>query len=130
MALEDEILAADIAERGSESHADTSLLGGWGGNSPEQRSIHIPSVDAVELKLKSVGARAVRAAAGDESVLRLALLKCSEDDEKGIAEFCEQLQQVTDVTAGRIDKGIAAMKLITGQGAKELIEAHSFEHGR
>jgi hypothetical protein len=130
LSLEDELLQAESVDGHGQNESDNNLLSGWGSTARQQQPIHIPAASVVDSKLQQMSARAANAAAGDEEVLRLALLKCSEHDEKGIVGFCEAMQQVMDVTAGRIDKHVAEMKLIAGQNPADLIEAHSFDHER
>ena len=130
LSLEEQILQAEEDEAHDQQDADNSLLSGWGGASRRRAPVHIPSKDAVDSKLQQVSAKAAGAAKNDSDLLRLALIKCNEHDEGGIVEFCENMQQVHDVTAGRIGRNLSAMKLIAGQRPDVVIQTYSFDEAR
>ena len=127
LSLEDLELSASSPRAASQpTPSDNTLLGSMAPPVPAISAAQIPVVDALEKQLQGMSSAAVNSAAGDEQLLRFALIKCDEGDEKGIIAFCEGVRQVTDITDGRVGKVDAAMQLIAGQAAMDIIQSHKF----
>jgi hypothetical protein len=124
LSLEREINAqSSQLEQDASGVPENGLLAPFGSSAPPTRPIKISCVDVLDQKLQHLSVQLVAAADGDEEVLRLALAACSENDEAGLLAFVKGLMKVEEVLGPRIERREAAMKLMTGWDAAEVIQA-------
>lgn len=105
---------------------DNGLLAPLATSSLPIRPIQVPCIDDFDQKLQALSPQIVASADGDEELLRLALVACSEHDQAGLLTFVEGVMKVKDFLGPKADRQEAAMKLMAGRDATEVIQASAF----